>query len=187
RFNRTVRSISSLNPAQFFHQLDEFAIHGQARLSKRHHRNHPRIFRCGRENSSAGPRSFATWVLPVEERDAQVVARQFQGDRAANQATAGDNRVVGFHSCILSHSSTRMTPGRLALEMPKNGQLFFFSVEERRATLHPAATAILRALQKAPAPFSPGFSRASSRRLLPRLSILPGRNLLWRRDPFALH
>src|ERR1051326_4049388 len=84
---------------------------GKAGLADRNHRNHSRIFGCGRKNSGAGPRCLAARFLEIEKRDARVIASQFKGNGAADQSSSNDNCVVGFHFCILAHLSSADSSG----------------------------------------------------------------------------
>ena len=94
-------------PGNFLNQCDKFRILRRALLPQLHGGDLPGIFRCKRNDSRAGPRSFLAWLLSVKHRDAQTCASQFHRYGPANDSAACNRDVRLFHGAILSHLAPR--------------------------------------------------------------------------------
>src|ERR1700730_2800960 len=81
---------------------DEGGIKSEALLCEGHQRNVCRRIRRRREHPGAGPGSFTTCLLAIEEDDAEPHGGQLERNRGADQPAADDGNVEHIHASILA-------------------------------------------------------------------------------------
>jgi hypothetical protein len=91
---------------------DEGGIKSEALLCEGHQRNVGRRIRRRREHPRGGPGSFTTWLLAIEEDDAEPHGGQLERNRGADQPAADDGHIERVHGSMLAAIGSLWRSGR---------------------------------------------------------------------------